>query len=120
MRTAVALGFAILVLLSACGRDPEFAASGNSSSDLSQSLKVLGVGNLFLTYDSTAKDSALWIVRPPEMFMSSQVTALVRWNGPGRIVWSLTGNTTADFLIEFAPETNHRIAILRAVCTEST
>ena len=115
------LGLLLVVTFGAActERPPEFPASGNSEKAGLFYHAVFAVGPLFLTYDSTARDSALWLVRPAALFMPFEVRALVRWNEVGRVVWSLTGPASADLLIELAPEGNHRLAIVRATCTVS-
>lgn len=101
-------------------RTEGFAISGNPATAPVFSQKVLAVGALFLTYDSSEKDSALWVVHPAAMFSPYSAESLVQWKDPGRVVWSRSGRDNADLLIEFAPQTNHRIAIIRVKCTEKS
>src|SRR4051794_21873736 len=92
-------------------RSNGFEASGNPGAAPLHSYAVFGVGDLFLTYDSTEINSALWVAYPTEGFLSLlwpeanrplDFETLVSWNDPGRVVWSKAGRTSVDLLIEFA------------------
>src|SRR5947207_658726 len=76
------------------------AASGSPAGDDVQAETVLSVGELYVTYDSTAHDSALWIARPAENLRSwllppaqppFNFDPILRWKQPGRVVWSNSG-----------------------------
>jgi hypothetical protein len=99
--------------------------SGNPAETHITAETVLSVGELFITYQSSAQDSAIWVARPSGSLVSwffppSQAPfdfeALIRWKDSGRVVWSNTGAASADLLIELAPETNHRLVIVRVTC----
>src|SRR5215467_3135477 len=105
------------------------ATSGNSSGSAIQAETVLSVGNLYVTYNSTEHDSAVWIARPAETFLSwiihrqelpFQFVPVVRWNDAGHVSWFNTGPASADLLINLAPQSNHRLAIVRISCSSGT
>ena len=105
------------------------SASGNSAAVELRSETVLSVGDSYVTYDSTAHDSALWLAHPAETFRSwflpppvapFRFEPLVRWNDSGRVVWSNTGAANADLLIELATQAIHRLAIVRVTCSAGT
>src|SRR5262249_16099063 len=77
-----------------------FRSSGTPSDDRPYDHAVFAIGDVFLTFDSTANDSALWLVRPSGTLMSLlfppsvrrlDYVRLIQWNSPGRIAWSLMG-----------------------------
>ncbi len=69
---------------------------------------------MFLTFESTDHDSALWLAGSPTRFASS----FVRWDETGRVAWTATRGTIVDFLIEFAPSGSHRVALVQVQCME--
>jgi hypothetical protein len=102
-----------------------YRASGNAETASLYSDRVFALGDLFLTYDSTEQDSALWLVRPAETLRSwiwpgetpaLEFKDLFRWDHPGRVVWSQTGNGTMDLLIELTPESNRQVSLVRVRC----
>jgi hypothetical protein len=104
-------------------------ASGNADDTLLDSIAVFETEDFFLTYDSTELNSALWTARSDETFLSwlwpedtprQKFETLVKWNDPGRVVWSKPRKITVDLLIEFAPEANHRVALMRMTCSNKT
>lgn len=99
--------------------------SENPSGTSPTSETVLSIGEMFVTYDSTANGSAVWLARPSGSIRSwllppaeepFDFEALIRWNDAGRVVWSNSGAASADLLVELAPETNHRLVIVRITC----
>jgi hypothetical protein len=104
-------------------------ASGHTSRDAIAAEMVLSVGDLFITYDSTAHDSAVWVTTPAETLRTLifpppeapfALEPIVRWNDAGQVAWFNTGPSSADLLIELAPQTNHRLAIVRITCSSGT
>jgi hypothetical protein len=81
-----------------------YPVSGTPESAQLFSHRVLTVGSMFLAYDSTPNDSAIWLMRPPGMFTQLTTENLVHWNDPGNVIWWNVGSASADMLIEFAPD----------------
>ena len=101
------------------------ATSGNSATAELQSETVLGIGDLYITYDSTPQDSALWVASPSGTLRSWIVPppeapfdfdSVLRWKDPGRVLWSNTGTASADLLIDLGTKTSHRLVIVRVTC----
>jgi hypothetical protein len=101
------------------------AVTGNPAATDIAAETVLSVGELFITYQSSSHESAVWVARPsvsignwffPPSQAPFEFEALIRWKDSGRVVWSNTGTASADLLIELATESNHRLVIVRVTC----
>jgi hypothetical protein len=108
-------------------RNRGFPASPNEADGRPHALAVFAVGDSYLTFDSSEADSSLWLVRSNESLRSwifpppvrpLSFSRLIQWKAPGKIVWALPGRASADFLLEFAGDSGHRLAVLRVYCAE--
>jgi len=104
-------------------------ASGLLAGTTPTSESVLRTADFFITYSSTATQSALWLGAPittirslflPPPTQPIRFESLAKYDDPGRVAWSNTGNANADLLLELAPKSNHRLAVLRVNCSTAT
>ncbi len=103
--------------------------SPNSDEGEPYSTSLFVVGDVFLSFESTPSASTLWLMRRRETIATWLLPApvqptdflkLIQWRTRGRVIWHLTGRASADLLTEFDPESNHRLAIIRANCADGT